>query len=79
MGVGCRASREVGVRMEGGWGGIILSGRENGREWKGLKLVNEDGELVNKEEGNEVVGIGEGEGFEFGDIEEMGSYGEENR
>ena len=79
MGLGCSGSREVGVSMEGGWGGIILSGRDNGREWNGLKLLNEDGELVNGGEGNEVLGIGGGEEFEFGDMEDIGKYGEDNR
>ena len=43
-----------------------------------VKLLNEHGEFLNKEEGNEVLRIAEAEAFEFADIDHIGSYREDN-
>ena len=50
---------ELAVTMEGASGGIILTASHNPRQWNALKLLNEKGEFLNKEEGNEVLRIAE--------------------
>lgn len=56
---------ELAVTMEGAAGGIILTASHNPKQWNALKLLNEHGEFLNKEEGNEVLSIAEAEAFEF--------------
>lgn len=52
---------ELAVTMEGASGGIILTASHNPKQWNALKLLNEKGEFLNKEEGNEVLRIAEAE------------------
>jgi phosphomannomutase len=65
---------ELAVTMEGASGGIILTASHNPRQWNALKLLNEQGEFLNKEEGNEVLRIAEAEDFEFAPVDDLGSY-----
>lgn len=65
---------ELAVTMEGADGGIILTASHNPKQWNALKLLNEKGEFLNKEEGYEVLRIAEAEDFEYADVEHVGSY-----
>ncbi|MBR4930929.1 MAG: phosphoglucosamine mutase, partial [Bacteroidaceae bacterium] len=42
------------------------------------KLLNEKGEFLNKEEGNEVLRIAEAEDFEYADVDHLGQYREDD-
>ena len=65
---------ELAVVMEGACGGIILTASHNPRQWNALKLLNERGEFLNKEEGNEVLRIAEAEAFSYAEVDKLGSY-----
>ena len=65
---------ELAVTMEGASGGIILTASHNPKQWNALKLLNEKGEFLNKEEGNEVLRIAEAEAFEYAEVDKLGSY-----
>lgn len=65
---------ELAVTMEGASGGIILTASHNPRHWNALKLLNERGEFLNQEEGNEVLRIAEAEEFVFADVDHLGTY-----
>ena len=65
---------ELAVTMEGASGGIILTASHNPRQWNALKLLNEKGEFLNKEEGNEVLRIAEAEAFEYAEVDKLGTY-----
>ena len=78
IGLASTPTTELAVTMEGACGGIILTASHNPRQWNALKLLNEHGEFLNKEEGNEVLRIAEAEAFEFADIDHIGSYREDN-
>ena len=65
---------ELAVTMEGASGGIILTASHNPKQWNALKLLNEKGEFLNKEEGNEVLRIAEAEEFNFAEVDKLGSY-----
>lgn len=65
---------ELAVTMEGASGGIILTASHNPKQWNALKLLNENGEFLNKEEGNEVLRIADAEAFEFAPVEQLGHY-----
>jgi phosphomannomutase len=63
---------ELAVTMEGASGGIILTASHNPKQWNALKLLNENGEFLNKEEGNEVLRIADAEEFEFVPVDQLG-------
>ena len=65
---------EVAVTMEGAAGGIILTASHNPKQWNALKLLNEHGEFLNAEEGNEVLSIAETEDFDYAGVDHLGSY-----
>lgn len=65
---------ELAVTMEGACGGIILTASHNPKQWNALKLLNEHGEFLNAEEGNEVLCIAEAEAFDYADVDRIGTY-----
>ena len=65
---------ELAVTMEGASGGIILTASHNPKQWNALKLLNERGEFLNKEEGNEVLRIAEAEDFDYAEVDQLGTY-----
>ena len=77
IGLATTPTTELAVTMEKACGGIILTASHNPRQWNALKLLNEKGEFLNKEEGNEVLRIAETEAFEFADVDHMGHYRED--
>lgn len=78
IGLASTPTTEIAVTMEGACGGIILTASHNPRMWNALKLLNEKGEFLNKEEGNEVLRIAEAEDFEYADVDHLGSYREDD-
>ncbi len=60
-------------------GGIIITASHNPKQWNALKLLNNKGEFINAEEGNEVLKIAELQDFNFTDVDKIGKYSlEEN-
>ena len=78
IGLATTPTTELAVTMEKACGGIILTASHNPRQWNALKLLNEKGEFLNKEEGNEVLRIAEAEAFDFADVDHIGHYKEDN-
>lgn len=74
IGLASTPTTELAVTMEGACGGIILTASHNPRQWNALKLLNEQGEFLNAEEGGEVLRIAEAEDFDFADVDALGSY-----
>jgi len=64
---------ELAVTMEGASGGIIITASHNPKQWNALKLLNEKGEFLNKEEGNEVLRIAEAEDFDYAEVDKLGT------
>ena len=52
---------EMAVKFEDAAGGIIITASHNPKEWNALKLLNQDGEFINSEEGSVVLDIAEKE------------------
>ena len=74
IGLATTPTTEIAVRMSGADGGIIITASHNPRHWNALKLLNEEGEFLTKEDGNEVLDIAEKEDFEFSDVDNLGKY-----
>ena len=69
---------EMAVVFEKADGGIILTASHNPKQWNALKLLNEHGEFLNAAEGAELVEIADREGFEYCDVDSLGSYVEKD-
>src|SRR5574344_1526719 len=54
-------------------GGIILTASHNPKQWNALKLLNEQGEFLNAEEGEALLKVAENEEFKFYEIDEIGT------
>lgn len=78
IGLATTPTTELAVRMSGADGGIIITASHNPRQWNALKLLNSEGEFLNKEDGNQVLAIAEAEDFEYADVDCLGQYIEDN-
>lgn len=65
---------EMAVLKEEAAGGIILSASHNPAEWNALKLLNEKGEFLSPEEGEEVLRLADEGGAETVAFDAAGSY-----
>lgn len=55
-------------------GGIILTASHNPKQWNALKLLNEKGEFISGEDGEEVLRIADKEDFTFAEVNKLGRY-----
>jgi len=55
-------------------GGIIITASHNPGQWNALKLLNENGEFLNAEEGNRVLSLAETGDFVAAPADKLGSY-----
>lgn len=78
IGLATTPTTEIAVTMEDACGGIIITASHNPRHWNALKLLNEKGEFLNAEEGNEVLRIAEAEEFDYPDVDGLGKYREDD-
>ena len=72
IGLASTPTTELAVTMEGACGGIILTASHNPKQWNALKLLNEKGEFLNKEEGEEVLALAENDDYEYVEVTELG-------
>ncbi len=74
IGLATTPTTELAVRMSGADGGIIITASHNPRQWNALKLLNCEGEFLDKAAGNDVLDIAEKEDFEYADVDSLGHY-----
>ena len=53
-------------------GGIIITASHNPRQWNALKLLNDKGEFLDKEAGNEVLAIAASGDFTYAEVDDLG-------
>ncbi|QZK90065.1 phosphoglucosamine mutase [Flavobacterium sp. CHNK8] len=73
LGLSTTPTVEVAVPLEKAEGGIILTASHNPKQWNALKLLNEKGEFLNGEEGLKILEIADSEGFNFSDVDDLGT------
>lgn len=78
IGLATTPTTELAVRWSEAAGGIIITASHNPRQWNALKLLNNEGEFLTKDDGNEVLDIAEREDFDYADVDHLGSYTEDN-
>ncbi len=74
VGLSTTPTVEIAVKNEKAAGGIIITASHNPKEWNALKLLNNEGEFINAEEGLSVLQIAEKEKFDFVPIDKLGTY-----
>ena len=78
IGFATTPTTELAVRMSHSAGGIIITASHNPRQWNALKLLNNEGEFLTKEDGNEVLRIAEAEDFDYAEVDNLGKYTVDN-
>ena len=73
LGLATTPTVEIAVTGTGASGGIIITASHNPAKWNALKLLNEKGEFLSSEDGNEVLEIASSEDFNFAAYDRMGS------
>ena len=73
IGLASTPTTEIAVVEENACGGIILTASHNPKQWNALKLLDENGEFLNDNQGKEVLGIAEREDFTYADIDNIGT------
>jgi len=73
LGLATTPTVEVAVTGSSSHGGIIVTASHNPEEWNALKLLNENGEFLSAEDGNEVLDIAESDDYIFAGIDAIGS------
>lgn len=78
LGLSTTPTVEMAVKFEQAAGGIILTASHNPKEWNALKLLNEDGEFINAEEGTKILAIAANDDYNFVTVDKLGSYIQNN-
>ena len=74
LGLSTTPTVEMAVKFEDADGGIILTASHNPKQWNALKLLNEKGEFISAELGQQMLAIAEKEAFDFAGVDELGTY-----
>ena len=74
LGLSTTPTVEVAVPLEKAQGGIILTASHNPKQWNALKLLNEKGEFLSGEDGEQILKIADEEAFDFAEIDDLGTY-----
>jgi len=74
IGLSTTPTVEVAVTLDNADGGIIITASHNPKQWNALKLLNEKGEFLDAEAGEEVLKIAENDGYLFAEVDDLGGY-----
>ncbi|MBS1755901.1 MAG: phosphoglucosamine mutase [Bacteroidetes bacterium] len=55
-------------------GGIILTASHNPKEWNALKLLNNKGEFISSQDGQQILQLAQNEAFDFANVLNLGKY-----
>jgi phosphomannomutase len=72
LGLSTTPTVEMAVVWEKANGGIILTASHNPKEWNALKLLNEKGEFISAELGQQLLEIADANTFEFAPVLKLG-------
>lgn len=74
LGLSTTPTVEIAVTDEQALAGIILTASHNPKQWNALKLLNEKGEFISAQDGEEVLAIADKEDFLFAPVNKLGKY-----
>jgi len=78
LGLATTPTTELAVTELDADGGLILTASHNPKQWNALKLLNEQGEFLTKEEGQWVLDKAERGDIEFSSVDELGRMVDNN-
>ena len=73
LGLSTTPTVEIATAKENAQGGIILTASHNPKQWNALKLLNEKGEFISAQDGENLLSIIENENFNFSEVDDLGS------
>ncbi len=73
LGLSTTPTVEIAVPIENAQGGIILTASHNPKQWNALKLLNEKGEFISAEDGEQLLSIATKQDFEFAEVDKLGT------
>ena len=74
LGLSTTPTVEMAVTMEKAGGGIIITASHNPVQWNALKLLNQKGEFISAQDGQEILSLAESNAIEFAEVKKLGSY-----
>ncbi len=72
LGLSTTPTVEMAVTMEHADGGIILTASHNPKQWNALKLLNNKGEFLDADAGQEILNIAESGNINFAEVDHLG-------
>jgi len=73
LGLSTTPTVEMAVAEFKAEGGIILTASHNPKQWNALKLLNEEGEFISEETGQQLLETAERGNFVYASVEELGN------
>lgn len=74
LGLSTTPTVEIAVPEEKAGAGIILTASHNPKDWNALKLLNQKGEFISQQDGEEVLRYLENGTIEYAPVTKLGSY-----
>lgn len=74
LGLSTTPTVEIAVPIEEAAGGIIITASHNGKEWNALKFLNDKGEFISHEDGNQILAFIKEKNIEASPVMELGRY-----
>lgn len=65
---------EMAVTELNAQGGIILTASHNPKQWNALKLLNEKGEFISEQAGQQILKLAESCDFNYAEVNNLGKY-----
>ena len=53
---------------------LFLTASHNPKQWNALKLLNNKGEFISSEDGQQILSIAENDDYSFSEIDQIGNY-----
>jgi len=74
IGLSTTPTVEVAVQLDKADGGIIITASHNPKQWNALKLLNNRGEFLNAEDGENILKIAENDTYIFAEVDNLGKF-----
>ena len=73
LGLTTTPTLEMAIKFHKADGGIIITASHNPAEWNALKLLNNKGEFISREDGKQILDIAASEKFSFATVDKLGT------
>jgi len=73
LGLSTTPTVEIAVPKENAQGGIILTASHNPKQWNALKLLNDKGEFISENDGEELLELIKHQDFSFSEVDNLGT------